>query len=896
MGGKKSISRILGLFLVSIFLFTNIYSISVKAAEPVITFQNKTEEAESADEVLRNVNQRIGKTKVSNLRLINLEQPKAGDKLDTRATVLADGGLFWEIPVVWIDEEGKASLICLPGKTYKPVFAFFVPTNVEVVNDGENGYSLRLPEFLDGIYTSDNIIMVGSAAYGITYIVTTDIAEELTGQTDLMDSTGILSNIVSNNDIQNFFNQTSRDNIRNFVEYTAEQERKQAEEAANNNSAAPQTEEENSPVSESEPASDNKEAEVIPIVKDLVALHCSDACIEAYGTENLNKLLNLIVNVIEPQAVKALYTGFNGYSTGAKNGAIGKEIGLYVYSSAHSNGSQKDLKNAVAYVDGRYYAPNNACDDYRYYLGVNVDSLYEKDKDTQKYIFKDSALTELDNTMVHELMHACMDDYTRVGMAGVAIDNKENGFPNWFIEGTATCVDNAYSYHYDLFDNMVDKNRAEGAAKYSEDSLLSYYSTDQGDKAGYPSIDYSLGKYKANNNRAADYVSGYLATIYLASIANDRFSDNKVKVVDTNTNTHYYDSGAVRNGLNIILEYLNEGVALDVVVKYISGNKYENVDDFQKKFLTKNDETKDDSIDFCVEYLNYLDFVTTDVIKDPKGELRANGSILLPFDTKETSSVDNNATSVESVGILLITDSNDAVNSTVNNAEALKSGGLRTTGVGDSNVILDKNQAAKADASDTEGSLEDEEGKTFEAAVTEENATDETAVEDADAEVKTDEASSDADNQSKDIEETSGVVDKAEILTEQPEDAVTDETETEKVISEAAEPSEIAVDSEVVDSENTENVENIETASEKAGAEETSGTAEVMETTAVSETTEISEITENIVGAEAAFEENVKTPGADAAQEISDPLPQADVPDALASDEESFFETEVAEG
>ena len=152
MGGKKSISRILGLFLVSIFLFTNIYSISVKAAEPVITFQNKTEEAESADEVLRNVNQRIGKTKVSNLRLINLEQPKAGDKLDTRATVLADGGLFWEIPVVWIDEEGKASLICLPGKTYKPVFAFFVPTNVEVVNDGENGYSLRLPEFLDGIY------------------------------------------------------------------------------------------------------------------------------------------------------------------------------------------------------------------------------------------------------------------------------------------------------------------------------------------------------------------------------------------------------------------------------------------------------------------------------------------------------------------------------------------------------------------------------------------------------------------------------------------------------------------------------------------------------------------------------------------------------------------------
>ncbi len=925
MSRKRLISRALGLFLAGAFLFSNVYSVSVKAAEPVITFQNKTEEAASSEDTLRNVNQRIGKTKVSNLRLINLEQPKAGEKLDTRATVLADKGLFWEIPVVWIDEDGKASLICLPGKTYKPVFAFFVPTNVEVVNDGENGYSLRLPEFLDGIYTSDNIIMVGSAAYGITYIVTTDIAENLGNQSALMDSTGALSNILSDNDIQNFFSTTSRDNIRNFVDYTAERERQQAEEARNNSASTSQPGTQNvAPSSGTESGSGSSESDDEPIdppvVKDLVKLHCSNACIEGYGTEKLNKVLNLIINVIEPQAVKALYTGFNTYSTGAKSGAIGKEIGLYVYSTAHTDGSQKDLKGAVAYVDGNYYAPNNTCDDYRYFIGVNVESLFEKDKDTQEYIFKENALTELDNTMVHELMHAYMDDYTRVGMMGVTIDEKNNKFPTWFIEGTATCVDNAYTYHYDLFDNMADKNRAEGASKYTEDSLLTYYSTDQGDKAGHPSIDYSLGKYNENNNRAADYVSGYLATIYLASLANDRYSSDKVKVENAETNTFYMDSAAVRNGLNTIIDYLYKGVSLDEIVKTISGKEYENVEDFQKKFLTKTNETKDPSIDFCLDLLNYLDYATTEVIKDPEGNKRANGSILLPFDTKETSSIDDKATAVESIGLLVITDSNDAVKSTVDNAEALKSAGLRTTGTSENSVIDEQKQAAKDDIStensealiddvdkveeETEAVTDDAEKTADEAEVTTEDV-DKTAddagengvtVDNAEKTVEeaaeTEENGVTVDDVEKTAEDTEGdeVTEVAEDITDDADKASEEVPEvTEDITDDVVKTAE---DKEVTTTDTAKTAEVTEEVADTATDETAENGTTASETAAESKDEAVKAADENIEKIEAA-PEICETQVSN--QEIADPLPQADVPDALASDEQDNFETEVAD-
>ena len=686
---KRLFLKLGAIFVAFIFSAVNFSTVVVKAA-PVINLQSE-EIIEEAGEY-KSVSGLSGITRVSNLQVINLEQPKAGDILDTRATVLADGGYFWEIPVVWVDEEGKISYICLPGKTYRPVLAFFVPKNVEIVGvDGGSGYSLRLPEFLDDIFTPEKTLLIASENYGLTFIMSTDLAYVYSAESQdtLQASASISSNIVSSNEIIGFFNDPSSNNILNFQDYVS------------NNTVSENTEDESSIASDSgngeSGSSDGKSGSssgsggnIIPFVKDLVALHCSSRTIEAYGRDNLNSLLNLIVNVIEPQAVLQLNTGFNAYSTGAKSGAIGKEIGLYVYSSRYKEDSSKDISGAVAYVDARYLDSEYSV--YGYYIGINVESLYERDPETNEYVFVEEELVNLNNTVVHELMHAYMDDYTRTGMMGVYSDGAGNNeYPLWFIEGISTTVENAYVYHSDLFNKMMDSNASVDENRYTVESLLSYYNS----TSTKASISTVKQYYNGYNNRASAYVSGYLATIYLANLANDKYNDTPAK--HETENGYYYDSASIRNGLNIILKALHEGVSLNEVINTISNEKYADTADFQDKFLTDNNGEQDDSVAFCVELLNYLDYVSTTVLSDVEGADRANGSILLPFDTAKTSAIDTTKTNTPKQSAFAISDSKDYVESTVDNDEAIKSAGLRTTGDGsEPRSIIDQNAAKPA--------------------------------------------------------------------------------------------------------------------------------------------------------------------------------------------------------
>ena len=307
---KNRFSRCLSVFLVVSFLLINTYSVSVKAAGPVISFQNDTEQTLVADS-LQSVSGLTGKIRVSNLRLANLEEPKAGSVLDSRATVICDGGLFWEIPVVWVDENGSYSLICLPGKSYKPVLAFYIPKNVQVMNDpGSNSFSLKLPDFLNGIIDSNNLLMVKSDAYGITFIASADLANSSVGNNlaQTADTNRLFSAIVSNGQIDNFFKEKNRDKINNFVDFTAEQNAALAAEAArnseNNNTtqeASSSSENASSGTSSDTPSEPETPSSDVTITEDLIKLYCTKASIDEYGEDNLNKILNLIIN---PESVK----------------------------------------------------------------------------------------------------------------------------------------------------------------------------------------------------------------------------------------------------------------------------------------------------------------------------------------------------------------------------------------------------------------------------------------------------------------------------------------------------------------------------------------------------------------------------------------------------------------
>lgn len=141
-----------------------------------------------------------------------------------------------------------------------------------------------------------------------------------------------------------------------------------------------------------------------------------------------SNLSNVLMNSIVPQAVNSFLNTFSSFRTAANNGQVSDEIGLMLYG---------DASTTLAYVAIQYgyYGDGTIVDSsIQLNLSVNVNSLtFTGDNLTGE------SRTALETTIVHELMHAFMDDTLTNGMIG-AIDGKvdsSNQFPSWFKEGMA---------------------------------------------------------------------------------------------------------------------------------------------------------------------------------------------------------------------------------------------------------------------------------------------------------------------------------------------------------------------------------------------------------------------------------------------------------------------------
>jgi hypothetical protein len=275
---------------------------------------------------------------------------------------------------------------------------------------------------------------------------------------------------------------------------------------------------------------------------------------------------------------------------------------------------------------------------------------------------------------------------------------------------------------------------ATAGEKYTEESLYEFYTTYSSDEYGKPSID-SVNKYYANNvNTVSAYVSGYLAVMYLGAMANDHYSSsNKEELVVVNDDgSYYYNSDAIRVGLSYILEYLNDGAPLDTIIDTISGDKYDSTQDFQDKFLTKSGDEYDESYGFCLGVLNYLDWASAELSKDSTDavandgdtdddndeEIRANGSVLLPFDTAKTSVIESEVPSeVGEQLVYLITPGEEGkdpyVISSVDNTEAIKSAGVKESAYTESEET-DLTEEQKLVAKDAEETKENKDSTELE--------------------------------------------------------------------------------------------------------------------------------------------------------------------------------------
>ena len=260
------------------------------------------------------------------------------------------------------------------------------------------------------------------------------------------------------------------------------------------------------------------------------------------------------------------------------------------------------------------------------------------------------------------MMHAFMDDYTRYGM-----ESNKDGFPDWFVEGSASAVENVYQYRAYMFQTLGNVNEESGydygqkrykdPVKYSTSSIYNKY-CDASLKDDYR---YDLKFSGDDDNIGSAYVSGYLAYVYLGYMAamyegyknqeghSDIISYKDVKNTpdDISDDTVSIDISGIRFGANKILERLHQGYSLDSIIKDYSAQAgeeksslYSNTDDFQEKFIKGSGEGDVNrqvynsvsktstgimgSLAFCTYYLNYLES------KSSPGAWNnlANGSIL----------------------------------------------------------------------------------------------------------------------------------------------------------------------------------------------------------------------------------------------------------------------------
>ncbi|MCR5676115.1 MAG: hypothetical protein K6G16_10450, partial [Lachnospiraceae bacterium] len=458
---------------------------------------------------------RAGRTTLSltALTITGLDEPISGVPFDTSATIVTAEGITWDIPVVWVDEYGNRVTVPVKGKKYFPAFIFYTPAGYRIADVNASGaFEIRLPDFVTELVGPEGLVFAADPANGITYFFPVN---------------GVPADL---------------GNLLPLPSATPVPEPEQAAQPAPSGS-------------ESEPA-----PAPVPFVSAKVRMYCADSAINTLGSEFLDGFIDLLKDTLVPQAANLLREKFpQSLGTAEPGTELSSNIGLYIY-----------------YVDGEimgYPAPASAlafnfsiADEHELsnILGLDASSFTEYDAATGRWEIPDYQKANLDNTIVHELLHAFMFDYTRYGMFFNPNDESQE-FPLWFKEGTASITENDYMYRLWIFlqfsgDAVFDalhNYRVEGIVPdYSTQNVLNGYLEPYMTKDGsylvspgdaYPE-DFILDM---TQDGISSYVSGYLAVAYLGYM--DALNRGQTPI-DANNNINV---DVIRGGVDDVLKRLH---------------------------------------------------------------------------------------------------------------------------------------------------------------------------------------------------------------------------------------------------------------------------------------------------------------------------------------------------
>ncbi len=656
--------------------------------------------AESRDVQLQNHWQADGRTTVSGVLIGDVRAPRAGEALDDTARVEAEPNAAWDIPVLWVSNDLALATKADEGKTYLPVLAFYVPQDYALADDT---CTVGLSESLAELFGGNQIISVYNAATGITYIMPAAARSLFAAATSSERQADESAVETSDSESPSVAGEEP-------VPNTESPDKARSREGKRDD--AKQGE-------EKQDEGKQDEAPVPPQKPSLIDIYCGQSARDALTDEDLEWLIDIIINTIEPQAVNYLVNKFPAFGAAAQNGEIGKQIGLYIYYNKGDKDGVREHETApqgaLAYVSG-HAVEHDGEYKFSYMIGVNIDDLLirdlngdpVRDEDTGKFnlVRVGESMHTFENTMIHELFHAFMDDYNRTGMLGVTkigdyvfdsngelISDAQRYYklhlPTWFIEGTASAVENVFQLRFECFDALRMGPDGKPGESFTPSTLVGCYLNGTYDgKPAYFDLANCNASVKDNGvgNAMSAYVCGYLATVYLANLASIRDTGSSA-IILKDGNVDDVSTDRLRMGLNSILERMHKGESLDQIIADIaptdaSGKKlYADTADFQNKFIKGTPTTLPGDIlewelegdksssAFVADYLNYLTYVSN----LPDRNYKANGSILLPVDADTGSPLDY--TKSASSEYYKVVESNREVPSTVPDSAAFASGG-----------------------------------------------------------------------------------------------------------------------------------------------------------------------------------------------------------------------------
>ncbi|MBQ8053763.1 MAG: hypothetical protein IJ198_08195 [Lachnospiraceae bacterium] len=636
---------------------------------------------------------------VSGITIGDVKAPKEGERLDDKAVVTTAEGETWEIPVIWIGEDLKPDTGLAGKGSYLPVLAYIVPEQYTVRNNDAagRGYKITLSEDLLKLFGENKIISIYENKTGITYILPAKLK-------DLYAQKGTVKNPTDagGNEIVP-------------ADQVAPYEEEAEEEPAQEETGKPTPEEEEKPAQEEETPQkeETPQEDETPQEEEqtgythIVNVHCNQNAKDALTESDLDFLAELVVNTLQPQAVDLLTKKFPAFQKAAENGEIGKYITVIV--------SYEEGSTTVGYASrGRTTDETYPDRKFVYSLTVNANPLTDHKEDGKAILTRDFssvAITDLANTVVHELFHCFSYDYNRPGLTGYllvgdeVVDLSESGkvqFPIWFVEGTASTVENNWQYRQTALRLLRTPDRAEVPLEdFSKDILVQgyvdgRYKNENGSLAYYNfDIQYCNGVDKNGQSCSeapSRYVSGYLACMYLYELAagsdpeigsSRSISDDRVVI----------SSEKLRLGMNSIIERMHNGETLDQVINSISGGNYKDTADFEARFIkgTKDEDGKYSlsgdaaSLDYVCDFMNYMNEIDKREGKDRT--YGANGSVLFDFETDFGSPLSFEGTYPASV-LQPLDDENEEfqrwARSTVSDRSASSTGGLSLSGKSDS--------------------------------------------------------------------------------------------------------------------------------------------------------------------------------------------------------------------